>query len=241
MTMRTLLTVTALVLVAGCGSNAEPTAKKASEKPADIPAREFPTEWGDTIDNPWLPMAVGAKWTYEKTTEDGREQVVVTVTDEKKTIDGVKATGVNERVTEDGTVIEDSHTWYAQDAEGNVWNLGERTEAYEDGRVETEGWEAGVDGAEAGIAMLAEPKMGDVYRQMYQEGEAEDRAKILSTDESVKGPAGSWSGVLQTEDTTPLEPDLVEHKFYAKGVGPVEQRAVEGEEEKVVLTKYDKP
>ena len=242
MTMRTLLTVTALVLVAGCGGDAEPTAKKPSEKAADIPAREFPTEWADSIDNPWLPLVEGARWTYEKTTPDGTEDIVVTVTDKKKTVNGVEATIVLEKVTEDGEMVEDTAAWYAQDAEGNVWNLGESTEVYEDGQVEieVEGWEAGVDGAEAGIAMLAEPKVGDVYRQMFVEGDAEDRAEVLSLDESVEGPVDSWSGVLQTEDTTPLEPE-VEHKFYAKGVGAVQQETIKGEKEKVVLTKYRKP
>ena len=238
---RTLLTVAALVLVAGCGSDdAEPTAKKTTEKPADIPAREFPTEWADSIDNPWLPLVEGARWTYEKKTADGVEDVVVTVTDKKKTVDGVETTVVSEKVTEDGELIDDTKAWYAQDAEGNVWNLGETTETHEDGKVETEGWEAGVDGAKAGIAMLAEPKVGDTYQQMYFEGEAEDRAEVLSLDETVEGPVGSWSGVLQTEDTTPLEPE-VEHKFYAKGVGSVQQETIKGEKETVVLTKYDKP
>ena len=240
MTMKALLTVTTLVLVAGCGSDPEPSAEKTVDKPADIPAREFPTEWADKIDNPWLPLAPGASWTYEKKTADSVEDVVVTVTDKKKTVDGVETTVVTEKVTEDGELIDDTKTWYAQDAEGNVWNLGETTEAHEDGKVETEGWEAGVDGAEAGIAMLAEPKVGDVYRQMFVEGDAEDSAEVLSLDESVEGPVDSWSGVLQTEDTTPLEPE-VEHKWYAEGVGAVQQETIKGEKEKVVLTKYRKP
>jgi hypothetical protein len=240
MMKRTLLTVTALVLVAGCGSDSEPTAKKTTEQPADIPAREFPTEWADSIDNPWLPLVEGARWTYEKKKEDGVENVVVTVTGKKKIVNDVETTVVSEKVTEDGELVDDTKTWYAQDAEGNVWILGETSEAHEDGKVETEGWEAGVDGAEAGIAMLAEPKVGDTYQQMYYEGEAEDRAEVVSVDETVEGPFGSWSGVLQTEDTTPLEPE-VEHKFYAEGVGPVQQETIKGEKETVVLTKYDKP
>jgi hypothetical protein len=241
MTMRALLTVTALVLVAGCGSDTEPTAKEpTADKPAEIPAREFPTEWADSIDNPWLPLAPGASWTYEKKTADSVEDVVVTVTNKKKTVDGVDTTVVTEKVSEDGELIDDTKTWYAQDADGNVWNLGETTKAYEDGKVETEGWEAGVDGAEAGIAMLAEPKVGEVYRQMFLEGEAEDQAEVLSTSESIEGPVGSWDGVLQTEDTTPLEPE-VEHKWYAKGIGSVQQQTIEGEKETVTLTKYDKP
>src|SRR5687767_5436348 len=116
MTMRALLTATALVLVAGCGSDAEPTAKKTVDNPADTPSREFPTEWADTIDNPYLPLAPGASWTYEKKTADGVEDVVVTVTDKKKKVDGVETTVVTEKVSEDGEPVEDSAVWYAQDA-----------------------------------------------------------------------------------------------------------------------------
>ena len=241
MTIRAILATTALVLASGCGGGADQDAtKKTPDTAADIPARELPTEWADSIDNPWLPLAEGASWTYEKSAEDATEDVVITVTDETKTVNGVETVVVNERVTEDGELIDDTNTWYAQDADGNVWILGETTETHEDGEVETEGWEAGVDGAEAGIAMLAEPKVGDVYRQMYLEGEAEDSAEVVSIDESVEAPAGSWTGVLQTEDSTPLEPE-VEHKYYAKGVGPVQQQTVKGEKEQVVLTKYGTP
>jgi hypothetical protein len=237
---RAFLTVAALVLVAGCGGESKSSDKKKTDKAADLPVRALPDEWASSIDNPWLPMAVGATWTYEKKTEDGTEDVVVTVTDQKKTVKGVKTTVVNERVSEGGELIDDTHIWYAQDADGNVWILGEATKTREDGKVETEGWETGVDGARAGIAMLAEPTIGEVYQQTYLEGESEDRAKVLSTAESVTVPFGSWEGVLQTEDSSPLEPEI-EHKFYARGIGPVQQETVRGEKEKVVLTKYVKP
>ena len=92
---RTLLTVAALVLVAGCGGEAETSSKKkADTKASDLPVRELPDDWASTIDNPWLPLAEGASWTYEKKTADGTEDVVVTVTDQKKTVDGVKTTRV---------------------------------------------------------------------------------------------------------------------------------------------------
>jgi hypothetical protein len=242
--MRLFTAVAAALLAAGCASD-EPSGetKAEGEKPAadDPTPRELPTEWAASITNPWLPLEAGASWTYEKTAEDATEEVVITVTDKTKTIEGITATVVKERVTEDGELLEKTNAWYAQDSEGNVWNLGDRTKAYEDGKVETEGWQVGVDGAKAGIAMLAEPKVGDIYLQMYLEGDAEDRSKVRSTDESIEGPAGSWTGVLQTEDTTPLEPELLEYKYFARDVGPVEQRTVKGEKEKVVLVKYEKP
>jgi hypothetical protein len=104
-----------------------------------------------------------------------------------------------------------------------VWYLGEESKEYENGQVvSTAGsWEAGVDGAEAGIVMPAAPQIGQAYRQEYYAGEAEDRAEVLATGESVSVPGGSFTGCIRTADTTPLEPDVVEHKTYCPGVGVV--------------------
>ena len=171
------------------------------------------------------------------------QRVEVTVTDRTKTIMGIEARVVHDVVTEDGQVKEDTFDWYAQDKAGNLWYLGEDTKEYEDGKVSsTEGsWEAGVDGALAGILLPADPEVGMAYRQEYYEGEAEDRAKVVSVDEHADVPYGSFDGVLETEDTTPLEPDLVERKYYAKDVGPVLAVAVSedsrGREELISFTK----
>jgi hypothetical protein len=120
-------------------------------------------------------------------------------------------------------VKEDTLDWYAQDKAGNLWYLGEDTKEYEDGKVSsTKGsWEAGVDGALAGVLLPADPQVGMTYRQEYYKGEAEDRAQVESVDESAEIAYGSFDGILKTKETTPLEPDLVEHKYYAKGVGVV--------------------
>ena len=133
-------------------------------------------------------------------------------------------------VTEGDEVIEDTLDWYAQDKWGNVWYLGEDTKEFENGKVvSTEGsWEAGVDGAEAGVVVPASPEAGMAYRQEYYEGEAEDVGEILSLDERVEVPFGAFDDVVMTKDTTPLEPDVLEHKFYARGVGPVLVIALSG-------------
>jgi hypothetical protein len=131
---------------------------------------------------------------------------------------------VHDRVsTADGAVVEDTRDWYAQDADGNVWYLGEETAEYENGQVvSTEGsWEAGVDGAQPGILLPGDPEPGLAYRQEYLADEAEDEAVVLSVDERVEVGLGAWTGVLLTRDTTRLEPDVAELKFYAPGVGPV--------------------
>ena len=170
-------------------------------------------------------MRPGDRWVSAET--DGKGDVLrveVTVLDATYTVAaGIEARVVHDLVTHDGAVVEDTLDWYAQDADGNIWYLGEQTAEYENGQVaSTEGsWEAGVDGAQPGIAVPADPRPGLTYRQEYLTGEAEDQGAVLSTDEQVQVPTGIYTGALLTRDTTALEPDLVELKFYVPGIGPV--------------------
>ena len=182
-----------------------------------------PSDFTTSITNPYWPMRPGTTWTYRETDGDSVEDIVVTVTDKTKTIAGITARVVRDTVTEGGELVEDTFDWYAQDDDGNIWYLGEDTKEYEaDEVVSTEGsWEHGVDGALAGIAIPADPEPGCAYRQEYKRGEAEDNGVVLSTDEIVQVPAGSYTGALSTMDTTPLEPLVNEHKVYARGVGMV--------------------
>jgi hypothetical protein len=239
--MRVALVLGALVLVAAalgsaCGDDDDgsngggsPTASPANGVSSGLPQGSEPYDLDPAnfvaqIDNPYWPMTPGSRWVYTETDADGTElQVEVTVTDETKEIMGITATVVHDVVSEDGEVVEDTFDWYAQDADGNIWYLGEDTKEYEDGEViSTAGsWEAGVDGALAGVLIPGSPVVGMSYRQEHYEGEAEDRGKVLSLDEAVEVPYGSFEGCLQTEDTTPLEPDVLENKYYCEGVGPV--------------------
>jgi hypothetical protein len=151
---------------------------------------------------------------------------------------GVTTTVVRDRVWEDGELIEDTFDWYAQDNDGNVWYFGEDSKEIEDGKVvSTEGsWEAGVNGAKPGIVMKANPQVGDAYRQEFLKGEAEDMGQVLSIDESVSIGSGSYEKCLQTKDWTPLEPEVVEHKFYCKEVGNVVlEKKVAGESGQIEL------
>jgi hypothetical protein len=130
---------------------------------------------------------------------------------------------VHDAVTEDGEFVEVTDDWYAQDSEGNIWYLGEDTVEYENGKpVSHEGsFEAGKDGAEAGVVVPADPEPGQEYRQEYYEGEAEDRGAVLAVDVQAAVPAGQFADAVLTADTNPLEPRVFELKFYAEGVGPV--------------------
>ena len=199
------------------GSSSLPT----GSEPANIDPAEFTTE----ITNPYWPMAVGSKWVYREADPEGDLRVEVTVTDQTKQIaNGVEARVVHDEVSRDGEPVEVTDDWYAQDADGNIWYLGEDTAEYENGKVVSrEGsFEAGVDGAEAGVIMPADPQPGLEYRQEYLQGEAEDYASVIGFALQVEVPAARYDNVLQTQDVNPLgDPQQVENKFFAKDVGPV--------------------
>lgn len=212
--------------VVGCGSDSGGGDGKALPQGSEQVSLE-PADLTTNIDNPYWPMTPGSKWVYRETDEQGNEQrVEVTVTDKTKTLaNGIEARVVHDVVSAGGEPVEVTDDWYAQDSAANIWYLGEDTAEYENGRVTSRSgsFEAGVDGAEAGIAMPADPRVGLAYRQEYLAGEAEDEAEVLSLDQRATVPFGSFDGLLQTKDTNPLnkpEPQ-VEHKFYAKGIGPV--------------------
>jgi len=227
-----------VIALAGCGGGGGGALPQGSD-PVDLDPAGFRTR----IDNPYWPMSPGGKWVYRETDPDGNEQrVVVTVTDRSKEILGIDAVVVHDVVTEKGRLVEDTYDWYAQDADGNVWYLGEDTKEYADGRlVCAEGsWEAGVDGAQAGIVVPGRPEVGMAYRQEYYAGEAEDRARILSLDERAEVPFGAFDGLLMTRDTTPLEPRVLEHKLFAKGVGPVLVISLSGGGGREELIRFEK-
>jgi hypothetical protein len=215
--------------LAGCGSGAPAAVPsvvdgEALPQGAD-PVTLAPDEFTTEITNPYWPMAPGSRWTYREIDEEGNElTVVVTATSETREIaNGVTARVVRDTVTRDGELIEDTFDWYAQDADGNVWYLGEDTAEFEGGRVTTTSgsFEAGVDGALPGIIMPAHPRDGMQYRQEYYAGEAEDNGEVLSTDEQVDVPFGHFDDVLLTKDTITIDPDVLEYKLYARDVGPV--------------------
>jgi hypothetical protein len=237
-----LLLATAAAACGGDSSSSGKTNAPASTLPqGSEPVELDPADFTTTIDNPYWPMAPGSRWVYrEVDAEGGKKRVEVTVTKRTKRVMGIEARVVHDVVTEDGDLVEDTYDWYAQDADGNVWYLGEDTKEYENGKVKsTEGsWEAGVDGAQAGIVVPAAPRVGMKYRQEYYAGEAEDRGEILSLSEKATVPFGSFQQVLMTKDTTPLDPKILEHKFYARGVGPVLAVTLSGGSDREELIRF---
>ena len=229
--------VCCLMALTGCGpedetaTTGQPGNEAASQGPgSDLPQSDEPMELDPAdftaeVTNPWFPLEPGTRWTYREVTEEGEEvRVVVTATALTYPVaNGVTTRVVRDTVTLNGEIIEDTLDWYAQDEDGTVWYLGEDTAEFENGKVTTrEGsFEAGVDGAQAGVIMPGDPEVGLTYRQEYYEGEAEDRGEVLALGQQATVPAGEYDGLLKTADTTPLEPDVLEHKYYASGVGLV--------------------
>ncbi|MFQ5719973.1 MAG: hypothetical protein ACE5IK_10545 [Acidobacteriota bacterium] len=184
-----------------------------------------PTEIGDTVDpNPFFPLVAGVRTVFLSETEG--ERTTVSVTRDTREILGVTCVVVNDVVSdaESGEVLEDTDDYYAQALDGTVWYFGETAIEFEHGDALTlEGsWKAGREMGKAGIIMEAAPAVGDVYRQEFFLGDAEDLAEVLALDGSESVPFTSCSGdCLVTRDFTPLEPDVSENKFYKAGIGVI--------------------
>ncbi len=199
-----------------------------------------PNNFVKTIDNPYFLLTPGTTFTYRGETEGTPTRGVTKVTWKTKEILGVTTTVVRDRVYEEGVLTEDTFDWYAQDKDGNVWYFGEDTkELDENGNViSTEGsWEAGVDGAQPGIIMLADPKKGDKYQQEFAPDVAEDMAQVIGFKDSLCVQYGCFENVLVTKEWTPLEPGVVENKYYASGVGFIFSKMVKGGDEQLELVR----
>ncbi len=226
-----------LLPLTACGGSPTTSPPGAAPTPSSLPRGSEPVEldpaeFTATSDHPYFPLEPGRQWTYRELDEKGAEvTVVVTVSTETRTLaNGVVASVVRDTVTEDGMLIEDTLDWYAQDTDGNVWYLGEDTAEFEDGKLTTRAgsFEAGVDGALPGIIMPADAAVGMTYRQEFYEGEAEDNGEVLAVDQQIEVPMGHFDDVVVTADTIALEPDVLEFKLYAPGVGLVAALGISG-------------
>lgn len=231
--LATFAAILGLVLLAtGCKDDSV-----SVENPIDMPysvtidPEDFINE--NITGNTFFPIQTGRTLVYEGEDEDGAQiRVEETFTGDTKVILGVTCIIVNAKEYEDGELIEDTFDWYAQDNQGNIWYFGEDSNEIEDGEVVSKegSWEAGKDGALPGIIMFNNPLPGVWYRQEYWENEAEDVAQILSLDETVTVPLGTYENSLQIAEWNPLEPGIVEHKFYAPQIGLIRAVKVEGED-----------
>jgi hypothetical protein len=185
--------------------------------------RVSPDELATGIVHPLFPAPIGARWVYEASTDEGLERDEVSVELGTQSVWGANARIVRDTVYLNGALKEDTRDWYAQDTAGNIWYLGEDTHEYENGEVKCAcgAWESGVGGALPGVIMLGQPAIGDVYRQEYLAGEAEDVAEVIRLDVTVDVRAGTFTNCVQTRDRSAIDPELDEMKFYCPGIGNV--------------------
>jgi hypothetical protein len=166
--------------------------------------------------------------------EDGEEvELVITVLDETKEVDGVLTRVVEERESADGELVEVSRNYFAICEQTNsVFYFGEDVDDYEDGEIVSHdgAWLAGEDDARAGIMMPGTVLLGSRYMQEIAPDVAMDRAHIISMNNTVETPAGTFEDVLKVRETTPLEPSAREFKYYAEGVGLIQDAGLKLEE-----------
>src|SRR5262249_13478726 len=189
-----------------------------------------PAHFVAVIDNPYFPLPVGRTLVYTGTKNGQTQTDTVIVTDQKKRILGIDATVVRDVATHDGALLEQTFDYYAQDDQGTVWYLGEDTTAFlPSGKTDTSGsFLAGVDGAQPGIIMEADPQIPDAYRQECFAGQAEDTAWVVRTGGSVSVPYGKVRDALTTLESTRIEPGAYDEKVYGRGIGIVLERSLTG-------------
>lgn len=179
------------------------------------------SDLGPTGRNPYFILEPGFRHAYQ----DGDVRLVISVLEETRTVDGVTTRIVEENETKAGKPVEVSRNYFAISRRtGDVYYFGEDVDIYEGSRVVNhEGsWLSGVGGARFGLMMPARPAVGFRHYQELAPAVALDRAEIQSTSASVIAPAGRFRDCLKVEETTPLEPGVKEFKYYAPGVGLVQ-------------------
>ncbi len=221
---RAVTAVALLALGAGCGTASDPSPPAGVDELTVPTPSPDPDDYVDGVDNPWLPLTPGARWAYEVTGGPGGG-VVVTVADAPVTVAGVSATAVETvatftapgpgEVDVDGWMTTPTTDYYAQDTRGNVWWLGREGD-----------WEAGVDGAEAGIAMLATPRVGDGYREALVPGGDGLTAEVAALDGTADTVLGELDDMVVIDVSTP--DGLVQRGFYARGAGLVHRETLTG-------------
>jgi hypothetical protein len=246
----TLVPLGAVVaLLAGCSSSSPTSSGTPSATVTTPAATPSPTSSAYTVDvvpanfaanvtNPWFPLPPGRTLEYHGVNEDGSVRELFTVSDETQKVDGVTCRVVLDRLYVDGVLHETTRDFYAQDRQGNVWYFGEDTaELDTDGSmVGTSGtFHSGEAGALPGIFMTAVPAVGDTHRQEYYRGYAEDfyAVEVLST--KVVTPYRTFTSAMRTREWTPLEPDVLDRKYYVRGIGTVKELTVKGGKERLEL------
>jgi hypothetical protein len=223
---RAVLPVLAAVVLVGA---LRPAAQQADERWT----RAFTVDAGDWASsgrNPYFVLEPG----YGLVLQDGAVQLVITVLDETRTVDGVQTRVVEERESDRGALVEVSRNFFAISRSTNsVFYFGEEVDEYAGGRIAGHpgAWLSGAAGARFGLMMPGLPLLGARYYQEVAPRVAMDRAEIVSLGDTRSTPAGVFKDVLRVAETTPLEPRAREYKYYARGIGLIQDGPLR-------LTKY---
>ena len=230
MRQRTIGVAATLALVVAVALGASVPAAGAAKRLPTPKAKHFGHN-SNLVTNSWFPLARGSVYVYDGQKDGKVARDVMTVTHRVRTITGIRAAVINDRLFLNGQLAERTTDWYAQDKRGTVWYLGEKTaELNAGGKVtSTEGsFLNGREGAKGGIFMPAHPALGQSFQQEAFKDQAQDRFRILNLAASVATPAVSSRSAMLTEETTPLEPGVVDHKYYVQGIGTVSEQQVAG-------------
>jgi hypothetical protein len=233
------IAVAAAVLAAPVAAGGE----RSCRLPRFGPGRQYqprivPANFSPTVTNRLFPLTPGTTLVYTGTKDGEKALDLVAATSRTRVIDDVTTRVVEDRLYLDNVLAERTSDYYAQDRCGNVWYFGEDTaELDRHGKVvSTEGtWHAGVDGARPGVVMQAHPQLGRRFRQEWYEGHAEDVFRVVSRSSRITVPYGSFRHALRTEETNALEPDVLDNKYYVKGIGEVAEVSVKGPREALKL------
>jgi hypothetical protein len=185
-----------------------------------------------------FPLKPGTTLVYRGTKDEMPALEYFAVTRETQQVDGVPCRVIVDRLYLGGKLAETTRDYYTQDRKGNVWYFGEDTATLDPAgnMVGTAGtFQAGEAGALPGVFMPAHPQVGETHQQEYYAGHAEDRFKVLARSAPVSVPYRSFPAALRTQEWTPLEPDVLDHKYFARGIGMVKEASVKGPREELVL------
>ena len=197
-----------------------------------------PSNFTADVTNQWFPLRPGTTYVYTGVKDGKKATDIFAASSKTRRIDGVVTRVVNDRLLLDGVLEERTTDYYAQDRCGNVWYFGEDTAVLDEKGHVTDrsgSFHAGVGGAQPGVFMQADPQIGRRFRQEWFKGEAEDTYRALSRSALISIPYGSFQKALRTEETTALEPDVVDNKYYVRGLGEVEEVSVKGSTEELRL------
>jgi hypothetical protein len=234
-----LIAAASIIVVSACGEGSSSSGAAESQSPSAAQGPPPPAKASDfdpanfsrptEVTNPWFPLEPGTRFTWEgHATDEGERiarQVVFTVTDLTKVVNGVRTVVTYDRDSTGGELEEVELSFFAQDDDGNVWYLGEYPEELDGTKiVKTATWISGLHGARAGIHMPADPQLGTPSYAMGWGGTDvhwNDRGQVDRLDQDTCVPLDCYTGVVVIDEFNPDEPGTHQLKFYASGVGGI--------------------